>query len=52
VDARRHWRDFQKCDFDRRTRRYGIDSVIVEDGQANGMVCRYRNQGLMVCRVA
>ncbi|MFN7999152.1 MAG: DUF6798 domain-containing protein [Bryobacteraceae bacterium] len=51
VDARRNWKNFRRSDFARLRQQYGVDWVILQDRQAAGMVCPYRNHDLRVCRV-
>ncbi|HWC99285.1 MAG TPA: hypothetical protein VG456_21145 [Candidatus Sulfopaludibacter sp.] len=51
VEARRGWKQFQEPDFLRLKTRYGVDWVVLQQPGSRGLVCPYRNDRVLVCRV-
>jgi hypothetical protein len=51
VQAERGWRNFQAADFARLQRRFGVNWVVLQEGQTAGLNCPYRNQQVAVCRL-
>lgn len=51
VQAQRGWRSFQRPDFFRLKREFGVDWVVLQAPGVDGLPCPYRNSQVMVCRV-
>ncbi len=51
VEAQRDWRNFQRRDFLRLKREFGVDWVVLQASGVDGLPCPYRNPQVMVCRV-
>jgi len=51
VDAQRGWKDFRRPDFENLRDRFGVNWFVLEQAQALGMDCPYRNSSLYVCRI-
>jgi len=51
VEAQRGWRDFQRRDFLRLQREFGVDWVVLQVPGVDGLSCPYRNSQVVVCRV-
>jgi hypothetical protein len=51
MDAQNGWRNFQKPDFLRLKKQFGVDLVLVSAPGVEGMTCPYNNGSLAVCRV-
>ena len=51
VEAQRGWRDFQRPDFLRLQREFGVDWVVLQVPGVDGLSCPYRNSQVVVCRV-
>ncbi len=51
VDAQSGWRNFQKQDFLRLKKDFGVDWVVLTEPPVAGMTCPYRNESVAVCRV-
>jgi len=51
VSALKDWKNFQAADFRRLKDRYGVDWVILEQPGKPGLVCPYKNEAVLVCRV-
>jgi hypothetical protein len=51
VEAQRGWRSFKRPDFLRLQAQFGVDWVVLEAPDGDGLSCLYRNLRVMVCRV-
>jgi len=51
VEDQRNWARFQKEDFERLRRKYGVSWVVIEQPGRPGMECPYSNSTVLVCRV-
>ena len=51
VEDQRDWAKFQKEDFERLRRKYGVSWVVIEQPGRAGMECPYSNATVLVCRV-
>ena len=52
VQARRGWRNFNRRDFERLKRSYGVSWIVVRRAHdPPGMLCPYRNSAVAVCKV-
>ena len=51
LDAQRGWRSFQKEDFERLKKQFGVDWIVVPSPGVNGFACPYNREGISVCRV-
>jgi hypothetical protein len=51
VEAQRGWPTFQRPDFQRLKREFGVDWVVVQAPGVDGLTCPYHNSQVMVCRV-
>jgi len=51
ADAQRGWKDFRRSDFEKLKDRFGVNWFVLEQSQALGMDCLYRNSSLSVCRI-
>jgi hypothetical protein len=51
VDAQLGWDGFQKQDFLRLKKQFGVNWVVVSEPGIAGMTCPYRNERVAVCRV-
>ncbi len=51
VAAEEGWRDFKLSDFERLKAAFGVDWVVVNYPQAEGLACRWHNHLLAVCQI-
>ncbi|MDR3764579.1 MAG: hypothetical protein P4M01_10825 [Acidobacteriota bacterium] len=51
MRAQAGWSGFQRQDFARLHRDYGVTWVVLDQGNTLGLACPYRNQRVEVCRV-
>lgn len=51
TKAQSGWKNFQKSDFERMKRAYGVDWVVLERPSSVGLECPYQNVQLEVCRI-
>jgi len=51
VEDQKDWARFQKEDFERLQRKYGVSWVVIEQPGRPGMECPYSNATVLVCRV-
>jgi hypothetical protein len=51
TEAQSGWKNFQRSDFERLKRAYGVDWVVLENPSSAGLECPYRNAALEVCRI-
>lgn len=51
VEAQRGWRTFQRPDFLRLKREFGVDWVVLQAPAVDGLLCPYTNSQVLVCRV-
>jgi len=51
VNAQSGWKNFQKADFQKLKREFGVDWVVLASPGVEGMNCPYRNDSVLVCRV-
>jgi len=51
VEAQNGWEHFQLADFERLKKEFGVDWVLVEYPQVEGLDCRWHDDGLTVCRI-
>lgn len=49
--AQEPWKNFQRDDFLRLKRDYGVSWVVLQQPDAKGLNCPYRNASVMVCKV-
>jgi hypothetical protein len=45
------WKNFQRPDFERLRRQYGVEWVVVHQPRAAGLTCPYQNSEVLVCRI-
>ena len=51
VEARRGWKQFERPNFLKLKTRYGVDWAVLEQPGAQGLVCPYQNERILVCRI-
>jgi hypothetical protein len=51
VEAERGWRNFRLADFERLKAEFGVDWVLVEYPQPEGLACQWHNGMLAVCKI-
>ena len=51
VEAQKGWPNFQLQDFKRLNTQFGVDWVLVSYPQPAGLLCRWHNESLAVCRI-
>lgn len=51
VEDQKNWKQFQKEDFARLRRKYGVSWIVVEQPGPAGLECPYENSAVRVCRI-
>ncbi len=51
VQAQRGWSHFQLADFERLKAEFGVDWALVNYPQPEGLICKWHNSKLAVCRI-
>jgi hypothetical protein len=51
IADQRNWKQFDKGDFERLRKKYGISWAVVEQPGVSGLECPYQNSTVKVCRV-
>ncbi|MBA3913872.1 MAG: hypothetical protein H0X25_08475 [Acidobacteriales bacterium] len=51
VKAQQGWTDFERNDFERLRRDYGVSWVVVQGGNSRGLDCPFGNDAVLVCAI-
>jgi hypothetical protein len=51
VGAQEGWEHFQAADYERLRAQFGVDWVILDTVAPPGFACRWRREGLSICRI-
>jgi hypothetical protein len=51
VEAAADWRNFKLADFERLKAEFGVDWVLVNYPQPEGLDCHWHNNQLAVCQI-
>ncbi len=51
IRDQENWEHFQKDDFERLRRKYGVSWIVVEQPGPAGLACPYQNSAVRVCRL-